>query len=83
MKHLEQLRYIQQLIEDGIISESKFTEHKQIIIEHEPSCDYNYFQHLLLMFLFTTEKLISIFTLILCFIEIGEISDSEIDDYLL
>lgn len=33
MKHLEQLRYIQQVMEDGIISEIEFTEQKQIIIE--------------------------------------------------
>ena len=32
MKHLEQLRYLQQLMEDNIISESEFLEQKQIII---------------------------------------------------
>lgn len=32
MKRLQQLRYIQQLMEDGIISESEFTGQKQIII---------------------------------------------------
>ena len=32
MKHLEQLRCIQQLMEDRIISESEFLEQKQIII---------------------------------------------------
>ena len=32
MKHLEQLRYLQQLMEDSIISESEFKEQKEIII---------------------------------------------------
>ena len=32
MKHLEQLRYIQQLMEDRIISQSEFLEQKQVII---------------------------------------------------
>ena len=31
MKHLEQLRYLQQLMEDRIISESEFLEQKNII----------------------------------------------------
>ena len=33
MKHFEQLRYLQQLMEDNIISESEFLEQKQIIID--------------------------------------------------
>ena len=32
MKHLEQLRCLQQLMEDNIISESEFKEQKEIII---------------------------------------------------
>lgn len=32
MKHLEQLRYIQQLMEDQILSESEFMEQKEIIL---------------------------------------------------
>ena len=33
MKHLEQLRYLQQLMEDNIISESEFLEQKGIILD--------------------------------------------------
>ena len=33
MKHLEQLRYLQQLMEDNIISENEFIEQKSIILE--------------------------------------------------
>lgn len=32
MKHLEQLCYLQQLGEDGVLSDSEFIEQKQIII---------------------------------------------------
>ena len=34
MKHLEQLRYLQQLMEDGIISEGEFVEQKGIVLEN-------------------------------------------------
>ena len=33
MKHLEQLRYLQQLMEDGVISEEEFIEQKKIVLE--------------------------------------------------
>ena len=32
MKHLEQLRCLQQLMEDNIVSDSEFKEQKEIII---------------------------------------------------
>jgi hypothetical protein len=33
MKHLEQLRYLQQLMEDGIISKDEFVEQKEIVLK--------------------------------------------------
>lgn len=33
MKHLEQLRFLQQLMEDGIISKDEFTEQKEIVLK--------------------------------------------------
>jgi len=33
MKHLEQLKYLQQLMEDGVLSESEFIEQKQAILD--------------------------------------------------
>ena len=32
MKHLEQLRYMQQLMEDRVLSESEFAEQKEIVL---------------------------------------------------
>ena len=33
MKHLEQLKYLQQLMEDRVLSESEFVEQKEVILD--------------------------------------------------